>query len=326
MAHYNLYESIGLDRRWSSDQLAAEISRRLGTGMVGNPGGADELRVALGIVADPSRRARYDAILDDPGHPDLRMEDLRRLAFGEAGGESAPGVGGQSAPGGGWEARHPQGGAGQPRQQWSQQPQQPGATDWSGRDRSSSAGDAATATAAKPRKRRAMSWRSKLLAVAVVLALVCLLVIGLILWIARGGGSDGGKPVKMTEKLVSQETDRDRVDWINENYDEQLIADWRGEKNALDAEDLNEDYTEYVGDGSAVVVADTDITNLTNLLFKVDGESYMEAAETATGVTEIHMVGVGESEDGAPEAMVSFGKKDGEWYLLDIEKAVEGPL
>ncbi|WP_448853800.1 hypothetical protein [Corynebacterium frankenforstense] len=159
-----------------------------------------------------------------------------------------------------------------------------------------------------------------------VLALVCLLIIGLILWIGRSGGSGGGKPVKMAEKLGSQETARDRVDWINENYDEQLLVDWLGEKNAPDAEDLNDDYTEYVGEGSAVVVADTDITNLTNLLFNVDGESFMEAAETATGVTELYMVGVSENEDGASKAMLTFGKKDGNWYLLDIEKAVEDAL
>ncbi|WP_448853801.1 hypothetical protein [Corynebacterium frankenforstense] len=158
MAQYNLYESIGLDRRWSSDQLAAEISRRLGSGMTGNPGGADELRLALGIVADPSRRARYDAILDDPGYPDLQMDDLRRLAFGDVDGQAAPGTRGQADPGGGWEARRPQGEAGQSRRQWSQQPRQhgpgAGAGDRSGRDRSTSAGQAATATTAKSRGRR----------------------------------------------------------------------------------------------------------------------------------------------------------------------------
>ena len=85
MAHYNLYESIGLDRGRSSEELAAEVTRRLNEGETGNPGGADELQVALDIFSEPSRRSRYDAILDDPSQPELRVGGLRRIAAEDAG-------------------------------------------------------------------------------------------------------------------------------------------------------------------------------------------------------------------------------------------------
>ena len=85
MAHYNLYESIGLDRGRSSEELAAEVTRRLNEGETGNPGGADELQVALDIFSEPARRSRYDAILDDPSQPELRIGGLRRIAAEAAG-------------------------------------------------------------------------------------------------------------------------------------------------------------------------------------------------------------------------------------------------
>ncbi|WP_448853799.1 hypothetical protein [Corynebacterium frankenforstense] len=171
MARYNLYESIGLDRRWTSEEIAAEISRRLNSGEAGNPGGVDELRVALGIFADPSRRARYDAILDDPSHPDLGVGGLRRLASEDAAGQTGPG-GGDFPQGQSQQARQP----GHPRQ--SQYVGHPGGQE------SESVGPAAGAKTDRPRGGGKGSWRTKLMIAAVVIVLVCLLVLGLVLWIA----------------------------------------------------------------------------------------------------------------------------------------------
>lgn len=131
MAHYDLYAVLGVSRGSSCDELAAEITRRLQTGRATNPGGADELRVALAVLGSPGRRARYDAVLDDPDAAPLTRRDINELAsmpdrpepqqdrfeaqsgFGPVGGEPQPqgrynqqgapgGWAGESASQGGW--------------------------------------------------------------------------------------------------------------------------------------------------------------------------------------------------------------------------------
>ncbi|SCX22121.1 hypothetical protein [Corynebacterium jeikeium] len=80
MAHYNLYESLGIDRSASTQDIAENIDKRLSTGNTSNPGGEDELQVARQIIADPTKRGMYDARLDDPNAPEIDIAALRDLA------------------------------------------------------------------------------------------------------------------------------------------------------------------------------------------------------------------------------------------------------
>lgn len=80
MAHYNLYESLGIDRGTSTQDIAEDIDKRLSTGNTSNPGGEDELQVARQVIADPSKRGMYDARLDDPNAPEIDIAALRDLA------------------------------------------------------------------------------------------------------------------------------------------------------------------------------------------------------------------------------------------------------
>lgn len=80
MAHYNLYDSIGLDASKDTPALAAEIDERIRSGNTWNPGGIDELQVARAVLGNASRRAAYDHKLSDPHAPDVTVESLRRLA------------------------------------------------------------------------------------------------------------------------------------------------------------------------------------------------------------------------------------------------------
>lgn len=79
MAHYNLYESLGIDRSASTQDIAENIDKRLSTGNTSNPGGEDELQVARQIIADPTKRGMYDARLDDPNAPEIDIAALRDL-------------------------------------------------------------------------------------------------------------------------------------------------------------------------------------------------------------------------------------------------------
>lgn len=80
MAHYNLYDSLGLDPSRDSAALAAEIDQRIRSGHTFNPGGMDELQVARAVLGDASRRAAYDRKLADPNAPDITVDSLRGLA------------------------------------------------------------------------------------------------------------------------------------------------------------------------------------------------------------------------------------------------------
>lgn len=80
MAHYDLYASLGVSRGNSCEQLSQEITRRLQTGQTTNPGGPDELRVALAVLGSPGRRAQYDAVLDNPNAAQLTPADITALA------------------------------------------------------------------------------------------------------------------------------------------------------------------------------------------------------------------------------------------------------
>ncbi|CAM4033767.1 hypothetical protein [Corynebacterium frankenforstense] len=80
MAHHDLYAALGVSRAASCEELSQEITRRLQTGQTTNPGGADELRDALAVLGSPGRRARYDAVLDDPDAAPLTRRDISDLA------------------------------------------------------------------------------------------------------------------------------------------------------------------------------------------------------------------------------------------------------
>jgi len=80
VAHYNLYESLGIDRGTSTQGIAEDIDKRLSTGNTSNPGGEDELQVARRVIADPTKRGMYDARLDDPSAPEIDIAALRDLA------------------------------------------------------------------------------------------------------------------------------------------------------------------------------------------------------------------------------------------------------
>lgn len=79
MAHYNLCETLGIDRSASTHSIAEDIDARLSSGNISNPGGADELQVARQIIGDQTKRGMYDARLDDPNAPDIDIAALRDL-------------------------------------------------------------------------------------------------------------------------------------------------------------------------------------------------------------------------------------------------------
>lgn len=102
MAHYDLYQSLGLDRQASTDDLARDLDARKASADPGDAGLADQLSTARAILGDGTRRGLYDQRLDDPTAPEIDVNSLHELAAldvsavaGAGFGAAAPGKGQQ---------------------------------------------------------------------------------------------------------------------------------------------------------------------------------------------------------------------------------------
>ncbi|KQB86075.1 hypothetical protein [Corynebacterium lowii] len=86
--HYNLYESLGLNRESSSEEIAAALDARLADhlarGGAKNDPAYDEAATARAILGDNAKRGLYDARLDAPEGTSITIGDLRELAGQEA--------------------------------------------------------------------------------------------------------------------------------------------------------------------------------------------------------------------------------------------------
>lgn len=96
MAHYNFYDSLGLDRGKDAEALGKEIDQRLQSQEL-NDATRDELQVARRILGDTGRRKVYDTRLDDPAAPTVDVRALRQMAAAEPG--PAPASGAPFGPG-----------------------------------------------------------------------------------------------------------------------------------------------------------------------------------------------------------------------------------
>lgn len=79
MAHYNLYETLGLDRNDSSVNLRSVLESRLAGGIFDNPGGEEEIKLAINVLGDEQKRALYDSRLNDSTADDIDVAALRQL-------------------------------------------------------------------------------------------------------------------------------------------------------------------------------------------------------------------------------------------------------
>lgn len=89
---YDLYQSLGLDRGRTTEQLAAELDQRLSSTSRGAPGW-QELTDARAVLGDPTRRSMYDQRLDDPSQT-VTPAEIQQLAAMNVGAASGGSTGG----------------------------------------------------------------------------------------------------------------------------------------------------------------------------------------------------------------------------------------
>lgn len=195
MAHYDLYDALGLSRQSSTSELAADIDRQLAAAPADDAGAQDQLTTARAVLGDPTRRNLYDQRLDDPDAPEIDIPSIHELAALDTGESAnptvppAPGSGTSDASGAQFQ---------QKAQQFARQ-----------------AGGRATEAGHQVQD----SFRqSKLLAV-VITAVVTAVVVGLAGWfLGLFGGGDEHKDAKATvSDLLGQDNADDLRSWAQDN-------------------------------------------------------------------------------------------------------------
>ncbi|MEJ6550792.1 hypothetical protein PQI66_14695 [Corynebacterium sp. USCH3] len=87
MAHYDIYQSLGLDRSAPSGQLDRELADRLAAAPSDDPAAVDELTTARAVLGNDARRSLYDQRLADPNAEDIDVASLKELAALDVGGD-----------------------------------------------------------------------------------------------------------------------------------------------------------------------------------------------------------------------------------------------
>lgn len=93
MTSYNLYESLGLDRTKTPEQLDAELSQRI-TGVTRETPEFYELDAARSVLGDATKRSMYDQRLDSDA--EVTITDIQHLAAMNVHGAGAAAASGSS--------------------------------------------------------------------------------------------------------------------------------------------------------------------------------------------------------------------------------------
>lgn len=82
MAHYDIYNDLGLDRSLDSGNIAKILDERLVSTPSSDVANQDRLKTARKLFEDDSRRAAYDKALADPASPEINIGRFRAFADG----------------------------------------------------------------------------------------------------------------------------------------------------------------------------------------------------------------------------------------------------
>lgn len=80
MAHYDIYQSLGLARSTPTGELDRQLADRLEAVPQDDAAAVDELTTARAVVGNDTRRSLYDQRLDDPNAEDIDVASLKELA------------------------------------------------------------------------------------------------------------------------------------------------------------------------------------------------------------------------------------------------------
>ncbi|MGO1379322.1 MAG: hypothetical protein ACTHVU_03410 [Corynebacterium sp.] len=296
MAHYDLYQSLGLSRQSSPAELGMELDGRLAQVPADDAGLQDQLSTARAILGDETRRSLYDQRLDDPSAPEIDVVSLRELAALNTGDATAPA---------GATSGAASGGAGQFQQHAGQFARTAGGK----------------ASAAGHQVQDSFK-QSNILAIGIT-AVVTAVVVGLAGWaLGLFGGGDPYKASKsVVDDMLSQEGEEDLRDWVTENS----VSQSRDEvMNSFGLEDGQSfvGLDSYFG-GSDFRAGDTVITiDQLKLNIMEDPEELYEGIEeegfTREEVDSMNVVGVVDGDD-ETRGNVMLLEIDGDYQVMGVD-------
>lgn len=281
MAHYDLYNSIGLDRSKDPATLAAELDERINSGVATNPGGMEELKIARGILGDGQRRTLYDQKLADTNAPDINIAALRDLANANFGGAQQAAPGAAAAPQMGFAGA--QGG-----EQTVETEKGPSALD-RGRESFNKAKENFTPAMEKTRAEYARSSKGIIAATAVATALVMLLIWGLVS--AFGGDSGERKAKGITNEFLQLRTNEETERWLIDN----AASDYRGD--LIDELEVGDGYTgvdNYFGASDPKAGEVMNFKNFAKVVNRYDEDMYYRVLNNE-GFDDLYFVKVNNS-------------------------------
>jgi curved DNA-binding protein CbpA len=289
MAHYDIYQSLGLDRTASTSDLARDIDSKLAATSPTDAGAQEELSTARAILGDDNRRSLYDQRLNDPTAPEIDIDSLRELAALNVGGSAAA-----DSPGKG--------------QQFQQQAGQFART-------------AGAKTSAATHQVQDSFKQSKLLAI-VITAIVTAVVVGLAGWFFGLFGSDPNKEAKgVVNELLDQDDEDDLRSWIKDNSTHEdrdslmssLELDDDGSFNGMDALFGGSDLK------AGKLLLDSEQFRMVSGYSKDDfyenAEENGYTEEEADSVVSISVVDENDKERG----VVGLIERDGDYQITEVE-------
>ena len=288
MAHYNLYESLGLDRAKDPATIAGELDERINSGVATNPGGMEELQIARNILGDPQRRSLYDQKLDDDNAPDINIAALRDLSNANLGGgaQSQPAPQGESAFVKGRESFY----------NYSKQAQ-----------------ERLNPAVQNAKSEIARSSKGVIAGTAIVTALAMLLIFGL--FSLFGGDRGAGKAEKVVNEFVGLRTNEETERWLIDNASGDSRADLL---KALDVNDGFSGVDNYLGASDPKAGDAMNLKDFMKFVSEWDEETYYRALNNA-GAEEAYVVQVLNGNGSSAGASVIVNIEGGKARIADLE-------
>lgn len=315
MAHYDLYNSIGLDRSKDPATLAAELDERINSGVATNPGGMEELKIARGILGDAQRRTLYDQKLADTNAPDINIAALRDLANADFGGAQAgapaAAPAGAAFPGGGQDdatsVKVSPAGDGE---------KGPSALD-RGRESFNKAKENLTPAMEKTRAEYARSSKGIIAATAIATALVMLLIWGL--FAAFGGDSGERKAKAITNEFLQLRTNEETERWLIDNASAEARSD------LIDELEVGDGYTgvdNYFGASDPKAGEIMNFKDFAKIFTRFDEDAYYRGLNTS-GYDDLYVVKVNNSNGSDAGGVVMATIEDGKAKVGYVEEGLE---
>lgn len=295
MAHYDLYQSLGLSRQSSTPALGRELDGRLAQAPAGDVSTRDQLTVARAILGDDTRRSLYDQRLNDATAPEIDVESLRDLAAMSTGRDGTTNT---VATGGGVGTED------QAQRQTGQFVRQAGSR----------------VTAAGHQVQDSFK-QSNLLAITIT-AVVTAVIVGLAGWASGlfGGGDQFKASKSVVNDMLSKEDPDDLREWVRKNTIVQDRDEVLSSLNLEDGQSFNG--MDAVFGGSDLKASDTVLTvEQMRLNVMEDSESFYDGIEdggyTREEVDSLTVVGIADGSDD-PRGSALLMKRDGDYQLAAI--------